>query len=385
MNQEMASARARSNTVRNVPPVPAAETSSITNMVKTRLRSLTLPLTARPPIRPSASEPSNVANRYHDALKLAPGLQALVGNGRLVNYSETERKYVHMASDYSYSASKYAGDGWRIIGDAGGECMLLDVYAIFNDRMSAAFVDPFFSSGVHLAFTSALSAAATISASIRGQCREDQAAMWHHERFATSYTRWLPFNYIEYPRSSSHRFLVVVLSAYKQIRAQSTDVLSDIDEDNFDKAFRYLRPVIQGGADMGHRISEDELQRALDFCGKIFSPTTPEEHQAAKTLLDACEHDDGDSSGELMDVAAPVIMPSKISQLSEAASQDRSAIDVKMILEKINARRVIHSEHGNGVNNFEDEALGGVGIHDGLVGEGFVVKLVRGELGLVKA
>ena len=38
------------------------------------------------------------------------------------------------------------------------------------------------------------------------------------------------------------RFLVVVLSAYKQIRAQSTNVLADIDEDGFDKAFAFFRP-----------------------------------------------------------------------------------------------------------------------------------------------
>lgn len=178
------------------------------------------------------------------------------------------------------------------------------------------------------------------------------------------------------------RFLIVVLSAYKQIRAQSTDVLSDIDEDNFDKAFKFLRPVIQGGADMGHRISEDELQRALDFCGKLFSPTTPDEHEAARTLLETCEYGDGDRG--VMDVRAPVIHPSKIAQLSEAASRDRETVDVKMVLEKVNARRVIHSEHGSGVNNFEDEALGGVGSLEGDE-EGFVVKLVRGELGLVKA
>lgn len=36
--------------------------------------------------------------------------------------------------------------------------------------------------------------------------------------------------------SLCHRFRVVVLSSYKQILAQSTNVLSDIDEDNFDRA-----------------------------------------------------------------------------------------------------------------------------------------------------
>lgn len=38
------------------------------------------------------------------------------------------------------------------------------------------------------------------------------------------------------------RFQVVVLSAYKQILAQSASVLSEIDEDNFDRAFGFLRP-----------------------------------------------------------------------------------------------------------------------------------------------
>lgn len=52
-----------------------------------------------------------------------------------------------------------------------------------------AFIDPFFSSGVHLAFTSALSAAASICASLRNDCPEVSAAEWHTKRVATSYTR----------------------------------------------------------------------------------------------------------------------------------------------------------------------------------------------------
>jgi len=38
------------------------------------------------------------------------------------------------------------------------------------------------------------------------------------------------------------RFLLVVMSAYKQIRNQSTAVMADIDEDSFDRAFAILRP-----------------------------------------------------------------------------------------------------------------------------------------------
>ena len=78
---------------------------------------------------------------------------------------------IQQASDYSYSASSYAGDHYRVAGDAG------------------AFIDPFFSSGVHLAFTGGLSAAASIAASIRGDCSEELASAWHTSRVSLSYTR----------------------------------------------------------------------------------------------------------------------------------------------------------------------------------------------------
>jgi flavin-dependent dehydrogenase len=52
-----------------------------------------------------------------------------------------------------------------------------------------AFIDPFFSSGIHLAMTSGLSAAASIAASIRGDCPESDAAEWHTQRVGLSYTR----------------------------------------------------------------------------------------------------------------------------------------------------------------------------------------------------
>ena len=65
---------------------------------------------------------------------------------------------------------------------------------------------------------------------------------------------------------------------YKQISNQSVAVMSDVDEDNFDRAFDLLRPgtlhpdhgrfvinvdphpVIQGTADIGKTLTEDELQ-----------------------------------------------------------------------------------------------------------------------------
>ena len=71
--------------------------------------------------------PSNVSlstQRYLDTLELAPGLKKLLGDGRIVDHlgsDENNRSPIHTASDYSYSADKYAGDGWRIAGDAGCE------------------------------------------------------------------------------------------------------------------------------------------------------------------------------------------------------------------------------------------------------------------------
>lgn len=115
---------------------------------------------------------------------------------------------------------------------------------------SAAFIDPFFSSGVHLAMTGGLAAATSIAASIRGECPEQEAAEWHTHRVSISYTRSAPrVIYFDTKRRwisvlimLQSRFLLVVLSVYKQIRAEPFDVLSDVTEENFDKAFDFIRP-----------------------------------------------------------------------------------------------------------------------------------------------
>ena len=73
--------------------------------------------------RPVPSDVSSSTKRYLDTLELAPGLKKLLGDGRLVNHlgsDDDNRSLVHTASDYSYSADGYAGDGWQVIGGAGG-------------------------------------------------------------------------------------------------------------------------------------------------------------------------------------------------------------------------------------------------------------------------
>ena len=100
---------------------------------------------------------------YLEQLKLAPNLWKLISTGEMIDCPDGGAK-VKTASDYSYSASFYAAPGLRIVGDA------------------AAFIDPFYSSGVHLALTGGMSAAATICATLRGDCSEEVAVEWHTTR-----------------------------------------------------------------------------------------------------------------------------------------------------------------------------------------------------------
>lgn len=164
---------------------------------------------------------------------------------------------------------------------------------------------------------------------------------------------------------------------------------------------------------MGTRLSENELQKSLDFCVNLFNPTSPDEHiRVAKSGL----------SQDFLDVSAPVMDPNvlelalqmgqvslgdapgsvrnneKLPTINDTDSgceiddlkffsppivkrtdrrQKRSDSDAekvaetKMVLKKINARRVVHSEFT--MNNLESEDL-----------NGFVIRLKKGSLGLMK-
>jgi len=63
--------------------------------------------------------------RYLSDISLAPGVLNLIGSGVLVSKISTgdsvTEPAIRSASDFSYSAEQYAGNGYRIAGDAGGE------------------------------------------------------------------------------------------------------------------------------------------------------------------------------------------------------------------------------------------------------------------------
>ncbi|CAK5284694.1 unnamed protein product [Mycena citricolor] len=268
--------------------------------------------------RARKTAPTSVKEHYLAQLPLAPGLVRLLGKAQLASE-------IKSAGDYSYAASAYAGPHFRIAGDAG------------------AFIDPFFSSGVHLAFTNALSAAATIAASIRGECSESEAARFHNEKTGTSYTR----------------FLLVVLSIYKQINAQAAPVLSDIEEDNFDRAFDFLRPVIQGTADSAHsatELTETTIQRTMDFCSHALGPTTPE---MAASVSQRVPH-------ALLAPDGPLLATQDVVQLADGDDE------AKHVLWRVNARKAVDGIY-DWERNFRSEKLGG-----------WVVRLETGRLGLVR-
>ena len=90
----------------------------------------------------SNSNPTpSLTSRYRSYLPLAPGLLELIGDGVLTtkpvsppnspngadstaNDFRSNEPLVKSATDFSYSADQYAGNGYRIIGDAGGQFTL---------------------------------------------------------------------------------------------------------------------------------------------------------------------------------------------------------------------------------------------------------------------
>lgn len=151
----------------------------------------------------SKKKQGRLSNRdiYLESIKQAPGVAKLLE-------AATLKSDLKSTSDWSYSASAYASPYLRIVGDTG------------------CFIDPLFSSGVHLALTSGLSAAVTVCAARRGHCTEDAAVNWHTRKVAEGYTL----------------FLLVVASALKQIGGRDEHILNDWDEYGFDRAFELFKP-----------------------------------------------------------------------------------------------------------------------------------------------
>ncbi|KAL8671298.1 MAG: hypothetical protein Q9168_004200 [Polycauliona sp. 1 TL-2023] len=266
------------------------------------------------------AEPSS-KGFYEESLNYVPGIQDLLSNAELVSE-------IKSASDWSYSASSYAFPGVRIAGDAG------------------SFIDPFFSSGVHLALSGGLSAATTISAAIRGDCDENTAAAWHDKKTSESYTR----------------FLLVVSSALKQIRSQDQPVIGDFNEDSFERAFDLFRPIIQGTADADTKgkLTQSEISKTVEFCFRAFAHVSFEEKEALVKKLKAMGHD-ADATDEASNVALEEIEK----QLTPEEQQ---------ILVTLKGRRMVRPEDSLNIENFLLDSI-----------DGLAPRMERGNLGLQAA
>ncbi|KAG7291125.1 hypothetical protein NEMBOFW57_001135 [Staphylotrichum longicolle] len=250
------------------------------------------------------------AELYQDCLALAPNIHGRLSEAEFVSTA------IKTGSDWSYSASSYAGPNFRLVGDAG------------------CFIDPYFSSGVHLALAGGLSAAMTIQASRRGECSEFQAAKWHSAKVAESYSR----------------FLLVVMTALRQIRRGEEPVLSDFDEDGFDKAMGFFRPIIQGlaDADVGGKLTQNLVEKTVEFCFHAFDDVAPDAREKVLGKLN----------------------PDRIETQEDL---ERLNEDELVMLRTIRARQILRTEDFMNIDNFSQDAV-----------DGFVPRLIRGNLGLAK-
>jgi flavine halogenase len=159
------------------------------------------------------------------ALETSPDVTSLIGGA-------AREGEVRVWRDYSYFASSYSGPGFRLAGDAAG------------------FIDPLFSTGVHMAFLGALSSAATICSEIRGEAPAEQLERFHHRCLSQAYTR----------------LAVTVAGFYRQLHNQRDIVLPGITSENFQLAFDLIQPVVSGNLDLNaSAITQTALDRAMRY------------------------------------------------------------------------------------------------------------------------
>lgn len=116
----------------------------------------------------AAKRPMPMEQIYTEALVESPLIARVVKEAELVSDLKTE-------TDYSYTAEKFSGPGYFMVGDA------------------ACFLDPLLSSGVHLATFSAMLAAAGLITMFEGEISEEEAVSFFEKAYRQAYLRFLVF------------------------------------------------------------------------------------------------------------------------------------------------------------------------------------------------
>ena len=103
-----------------------------------------------------------VEDYYAGQIRSAPHTASMVSGGRMISPAR-------VVKDWSYTSTRMTGEGWILVGDA------------------ACFVDPLFSSGVHLAMMSAVMAAAYVCAVRDGPAMRQPAARLYQRLYGDEY------------------------------------------------------------------------------------------------------------------------------------------------------------------------------------------------------
>ncbi|KAF7354099.1 hypothetical protein MVEN_01097300 [Mycena venus] len=141
------------------------------------------------------------------------------------------------------------------------------------------------------------------------------------------------------------RFLMVVLAVYKQIHAQNEPVWSDINKDNFDRAFDLLCQVLIHGAADAEKMIESVIQRSIDFCASALAPAIPELHESVGKRVDP----------SLLSSRGPILAPETI---AEVAKDDEEAQD---LLKEMNSLKAVNGMY-NWAENFEEDNTAFTGV-----------------------
>lgn len=105
---------------------------------------------------------------YRDLISRCPEIAEKLRNATLVSP-------IRIIRDYSYEARQFTGPGWLLAGDA------------------AAFIDPVFSTGVHLASLAGFLASRAISRALRGEQDEAEARANYETQYRSAFQRYVRF------------------------------------------------------------------------------------------------------------------------------------------------------------------------------------------------
>lgn len=151
-------------------------------------------------------------------------------------------------------------------------------------------------------------------------------------------------------------------SALKQIRSSDQPVISDFDENSFERAFDLFRPIIQGQADADTKgkLTQAEISKTVEFCFRAFAHVSFEEKEALVKKLKALGHDRDaydEANGKALDEIEKQLTPEE-----------------QAILKTLKGRRMVRPEDSLNIDNFLLDSIDGLG-----------PRLERGNLGLQAA